>query len=255
MNYPGDGGMYFFTVAVTSIYPQESPIWLEDSAQPLTGFPLFLVGTKKCSVECYSLGSVEGERPGPSESIASGEFVVFPATSRPTVIQSFPVQAGEKSSECDQTCSYDLAAAFRLGPWCYTTCPNAVVYWDSFWSALMLECAQSKALAVKASQRLSVGKSAAALSWPLFALVSASAGLIAEIITDRPRDRYRSLCQVLALLIMLVLQVSYGDPPFPSQIYFAASLSLACGTRPVPTVVGLASSQWPGPQSYPSDLQ
>lgn len=164
-------------------------------------------------------------------------------------------EAGEKSSECDQTCSYDLAAAFRLGPWCYTTCPNAVVYWDSFWSALMLECAQSKALAVKASQRLSVGKSAAALSWPLFALVSASAGLIAEIITDRPRDRYRSLCQVLALLIMLVLQVSYGDPPFPSQIYFAASLSLACGTRPVPTVVGLASSQWPGPQSYPSDLQ
>ena len=93
------------------------------------------------------------------------------------LIRPYSLQAGEKSSECDQTCSYNLAAAFRLGPWCYTTCPNAVVYWDSFWSALMLECAQSKALAVKASQRLSVGKSAAALSWPLFALVSASAGL------------------------------------------------------------------------------
>jgi len=88
--------------------------------------------------------------------------------------------------------------------------PTAVIYWDNVWSSLMLECSQSKVLAAKASQRLSVGKSAVALGWPLFALVSASAGLVAEIITDRPRDSYRALCQALALLIMVVLQISYG---------------------------------------------
>lgn len=106
--------------------------------------------------------------------------------------------------------TFGLAAAFRLGPWCWTAYPAAVLHWDTLWSSLMLECSQSKVLAVKASQRLSVGKSAVARGWPLFALVSASAGLVVEIITDRPRDRYRTLCQALALLIMLVLQISYG---------------------------------------------
>ena len=52
----------------------------------------------------------------------------------------------------------DLAAAYRLGPWCWASCPVAVVYWAALWSSLFLECSQSKVLAVKASQRLSVGK-------------------------------------------------------------------------------------------------
>ena len=88
---------------------------------------------------------------------------------------------------------FGLAAAFRLGPWCWTAYPAAVLHWDTLWPSLMLECSQSKVLAVKASQLLSVGKSAVARGWPLFALVSASAGLVAEIITDRQGQIPRSL--------------------------------------------------------------
>ena len=90
LNYPGDGGAYLYTVPLTSTYPQESPIWLEDGLQPLTSSPLFVVATKKCSVECFALGMVEGERPGPA--VASSEFMVFPPTARPLVVQSFPLQ-------------------------------------------------------------------------------------------------------------------------------------------------------------------
>lgn len=40
-----------------------------------------------------------------------------------------------------------------------SACSSVTVLWDAFWSLVYLECAQTKALAVKASQRLWVGKS------------------------------------------------------------------------------------------------